>query len=110
MTKTRRRIAWSCFGLLLASAAAGSLYAQNKSITLPADNPMSELKPGDSVATVRRNCSVCHSTDYIVRQPPLDAAHWDAEVKKMISVFGARISEPDAKIISAYLSSNYGSK
>ena len=109
MTRTRRRIAWTCCGLL-AFAFAGAVYAQQKSIALPADNPMSELKPGDAVATVRRNCSVCHSTDYIVRQPPLDAAHWDAEVQKMISVFGARISEPDAKIISAYLASKYGSK
>jgi hypothetical protein len=43
-----------------------------------------------------------------VRQPRFDAGRWDAEVKKMITVYGARISDADAKIIADYLARNYG--
>jgi sulfite dehydrogenase (cytochrome) subunit B len=82
--------------------------AQQVSIKLPADNPSSELKQASGVDTVRRNCVICHSTDYIVRQPRLDAMRWQAEVRKMIDVFGAPISEPDAKVIADYLANNYG--
>jgi sulfite dehydrogenase (cytochrome) subunit B len=40
--------------------------------------------------------------------PFLDAAHWDAEVAKMIKAFGAPIDPADAKTIGAYLKQNYG--
>jgi hypothetical protein len=69
---------------------------------------VAQLKTGPGDDVVRRNCVLCHSTDYIVRQPHLDAQRWDAEVKKMIAVYGARISEADARIIADYLAGNYG--
>ena len=93
---------------LCLAGLASPILAQQKSIQLPADNPMSQLNPGPGQETVHKNCFVCHSTDYIVRQPRLDAMHWEAEVKKMIAVFGARISESDAKSIAEYLAKNYG--
>jgi len=90
--------------LAVLTAALGA----TKSITLPGDNAMAELKPGPGVEAVRANCVACHSTDYIVRQPGSEAKKWEAEVKKMISVFGAPINEADAKVIVGYLSSEYG--
>lgn len=97
--------------LLISGAAllvsAGSL-PQVRSIELPPDNPMSELKPGPGVEVVRANCVACHSTDYIVRQPRGDAKRWGAEVKKMISVYGAPVDEADAKVIVNYLATAYG--
>jgi hypothetical protein len=45
-----------------------------------------------------------------VRQPHLTAQQWDAEVKKMIAVFGAPISPADAKTIADYLATNYGAE
>jgi hypothetical protein len=96
----------------LAAQAPGVLsapaVAQESSIQLPPDNSVSQLKAGDGVEAARRQCAVCHSTDYIVRQPPFDAQRWDAEVKKMITVYGARITDADAKIIADYLARNYG--
>jgi len=83
-------------------------YPQRKSIMLPDDNAVAKLLPGPGAEKARANCSICHSTDYIVRQPKMDAAHWQAEVKKMVSVYGAPISEEDAKAISDYLSTAYG--
>lgn len=95
-----------CLVLMLeAFAAAG---ASAKSIRLPGDNAMAGLKPGPGVEVVRANCVPCHSTDYIVRQPRSDAKHWEAEVKKMKTVFGAPISDADAKTIVEYLSATYG--
>lgn len=81
---------------------------QPKSINLPADNAMAELKPGPNVDIVRANCVACHSTDYIVLQPRGDAKHWEGEVQKMIKVFGAPISEADAKLMVEYLAGAYG--
>ena len=100
-----RRIAF--FTAILAFAAVAA--AQKTSIQLPPDNPAAQLKAGPDEPVVRRDCGICHSTDYIVIQPHLDAEHWNAEVKKMITVYGAPVSEGDAKIISDYLARNYGS-
>ena len=90
---------------MVGTALAGA-FAQESSIKLPLDNAMSQLKPGAGVDTVRRDCGICHSTDYIVLQRA-DAQQWDAEVKKMIAVFGAPIGASDAKTISDYLAANY---
>jgi len=84
--------------------------AQRTSIQLPPDNRHALLKPGPGEEVTNRACSICHSTDYIVTQPHLDAQHWDAEVQKMIKVFGGPITPSDAKIISDYLARNYGSE
>lgn len=83
-------------------------FAQTTSIELPPDNPVSQLKPGAGLEIVRGHCGACHSTDYIVMQPHLDAQRWDAEVRKMVTVFGARINDADAKIIAEYLGRSYG--
>ena len=90
--------------LVLTTAASDS----EKSIRLPEDNALATLRPGPGVKVVRANCAPCHSTDYIVRQPGSDPKHWEAEVKKMITVFGAPISDADAKVIVDYLSGAYG--
>jgi mono/diheme cytochrome c family protein len=69
-----------------------------------------ELKKAPGVDKVEGNCSGCHSLDYIVMNSPFpNAALWDAEVAKMIKVFGAPISDGDAKAIADYLKANYGS-
>ena len=96
------------FWLIAIVGLAASAFSQQKIIQLPQDNPMSQIKPGPGEEMVRTNCSVCHSTDYIVRQPRMDASRWAAEVTKMIDVFGARINTSDAKTIADYLAKNYG--
>jgi sulfite dehydrogenase (cytochrome) subunit B len=102
--KKLTQIIW-LIALLNLAAAFG---AQQMSIKLPLDNPASQVKQGSGDDTIRRNCTICHSTDYIVTQPHLDALHWQAEVQKMINVYGARINESDAKVIADYLAKNYG--
>ncbi len=92
--------------LLVMSPIVGA--AEQKAITLPPDNALATLPPGPGVEVVRANCGLCHSTDYIVRQPRGDAKQWGPEVAKMIKVFGAPISPENEKTIVEYLSSAYG--
>ena len=104
MKNLERKTIWLIAVLSLAAGAG----AQEISIRLPPDNPVAQVKAGAGDQAVRTNCAICHSTDYIVRQPHLDAQHWDAEVKKMINTYGAPINEVDAKTIADYLAKNYG--
>ncbi len=101
----RRALAVS-MGFLLIPLAV--LAADQKTITLPPDNAMATLAPGPGMEVARANCGLCHSTDYIVRQPRSNAAQWQAEVTKMVKVYGAPINPDNEKTIVEYLASAYG--
>ena len=80
-------------------------------IALPAlaDEKPVDLKKAPGLDKVEGNCAACHSLDYIeMNSPFLTPAGWDAEITKMIKVFGAPIDDADAKIIADYLKANYG--
>src|SRR6266852_2929907 len=62
-----------------------------------------ELAEGDGRAEVQSCCATCHSTRYITMKPPLPGPTWEAEVSKMMKVYGAPIPEATAKKITAYL-------
>jgi sulfite dehydrogenase (cytochrome) subunit B len=67
-----------------------------------------ELKKAPGIEKVEGNCAACHSLDYVqMNSPFLAPTAWDAEVTKMIKVFGAPITEVDATIIADYLKKNY---
>ena len=66
-----------------------------------------ELAAGDGKLEVQSFCATCHSTRYITMQPPLPGATWEAEVGKMMKVYGAPIPEATAKKITAYLQGHY---
>ncbi len=93
----------------LISVSVAAWAADQKTITLPPDNPLATLAPGPGMEIARANCTICHSTDYIVRQPRSTAQQWQAEVAKMIKVFGAPIAPDNEKTIAEYLASAYGS-
>ena len=103
-----RRAFYVTFSLVFIVAVSPGVRAAEKSIKLPGDNAMAQLKPGPNVEVVRANCTACHSADYIVRQPASDAKKWEGEVQKMIKVYGAPITEADAKAIVEYLATAYG--
>jgi hypothetical protein len=68
------------------------------------------FKPGPNLDVVQNNCSGCHSADYINTQPR-DAKSkkdfWQAEVTKMIKVYGAPIDNADVPKIVEYLAATY---
>jgi hypothetical protein len=99
----RALVACLLLGLLAAPASA-----QESRITLPPDHDYSRLKPGPGSDVTQTQCQFCHSTDYIVMQPRGDAKQWEGVVTKMIKVFGAPVSEADAKAIVEYLTRSYG--
>ena len=91
-----------CVLVLLATAARA------EEIALPPDHPYGSLKPGPGSDVTQRTCVLCHSTDYIVMQPPGDQKQWDGVVTKMIKVYGAPLSDADAKAVAEYLARHYG--
>jgi sulfite dehydrogenase (cytochrome) subunit B len=93
------RMVWP---LVLAIAFGGLAAAEERPVP---------LKRGAGADTVEGHCAACHSLDYIqMNSPFLDAAGWDAEITKMIKVFGAPVSAADAKIIGDYLKAHYGAR
>jgi len=93
----------------IAIAAFAAVVYGSVAFAAMAGEQLVELKKGAGLDKVETNCAVCHTLDYIrMNSPFLNAAGWDAEVTKMISVFGAPISPDDARIIGDYLKANYG--
>ena len=67
-------------------------------------------KPGPNLDVVKNNCSACHSADYVNTQPrgpKFKKDFWQAEVTKMIKVYGAPIDEADVPKIVDYLTATY---
>jgi mono/diheme cytochrome c family protein len=90
-------------GLVFASATAAPV-----SYTLPDET--AAFKPGPNLEVVQNNCTACHSADYINTQPrgpKFKKDFWQAEVTKMIKVYGAPIDEADAAKIVDYLVATY---
>lgn len=93
---------------LLVGLVVGPVGAEEKTITQPPDHAYARLTSGPGSELTQIQCQACHSTDYIVMQPRGDAKQWAGVVTKMIKVFGAPLSEADAKIITEYLARTYG--
>ena len=92
---------------LMILGLADSALAADKTITMPSDNAYARLAPGGGVDVTQRQCIACHSTDYIVMQPRGGEKQWSAVVTKMVKVFGAPVSDEDAKTIVEYLTTHY---
>jgi hypothetical protein len=67
-----------------------------------------ELPPGPGRATVVVMCATCHTTRYIMIQPPLSRETWVSEVTKMQKTFGAPIPDDKTGEIVEYLVSVRG--
>jgi sulfite dehydrogenase (cytochrome) subunit B len=87
-----------------------ALLATALAMPVLADEQPVQLKKAPGLDKVEANCAACHSLDYVLMNSPYpNAALWDAEVTKMIKVYGAPIDDADAKAIKDYLTKNYGS-
>ena len=68
------------------------------------------FKSGPNVELVQKNCTACHSADYVAiqpRGPKFKKDFWQAEVTKMIKVYGAPIDDADVPKIVEYLAATY---
>jgi len=93
------------FLILLISFA---IFPVEKKIQLPPDHPFGKLTSGAGSELAEKKCALCHSTDYIVRQPRGDLKRWQGVVTKMIKVYAAPIDDQEARTIADYLASAYG--
>ena len=98
--------------LFAAMAIAGLVFtsanAAPVSYTLPDET--AAFKPGPNLEVVQNNCTACHSADYVNTQPrgpKFKKDFWQAEVTKMIKVYGAPIDDADAAKIVDYLAATY---
>jgi sulfite dehydrogenase (cytochrome) subunit B len=84
------------------------LVAKPISYQLPEET--AAFGPGPNQDTVLGNCTACHSSDYIKTQPQGAAFKkdfWQAEVTKMIKVYGAPIDDADVGKIVDYLAATH---
>lgn len=89
--------------LSIAAAAAAPV-----NYTVPEET--AAFGPGPNLEVVQNNCSGCHSADYIKTQPrdvKSKKDFWQAEVTKMIKVYGAPIDQADVGKIVDYLAATY---
>jgi mono/diheme cytochrome c family protein len=86
-----------------------AVVATLASASAMADETKIRMKDGPEVTTLLANCSGCHSLDYVqMNSRFMKRASWEAEVKKMVSVMGAPVSEADAAKLVDYLTREYG--
>ncbi|MCP3402933.1 MULTISPECIES: cytochrome c [unclassified Bradyrhizobium] len=92
---------------LAVAAGIGAVTAAPVNYKLP--DEVAAFKPGPNLEVVQGNCSACHSADYVSTQPPMKdkKAFWQAEVTKMIKVYGAPIDDADVGKIVDYLAATY---
>ena len=92
----------------ITALSLGSLTAAPVKYKLPEETVA--LKPGPNLEVVKNNCTACHSVDYISTQPrgpKFKKDFWQAEVTKMIKVYGAPIDDADVPKIVDYLTATY---
>ena len=95
---------------LAAAMAAGLASSLAAPISYKLPGETAAFKPGPNLDVVNANCTACHSADYVNTQPrgpKFKKDFWQAEVTKMIKVYGAPIEEADVDKIVEYLAATY---
>ena len=96
--------------LALAVVAGQTSTADAGPVSYKLPQETAAFKPGPNLETVQNNCTACHSADYVniqPRGPKFKKDFWQAEVTKMIKVYGAPIDDADIGKIVDYLAANY---
>ncbi len=95
---------------LLAGSTLGLVAVRAVPVVYKLPEETAAFKPGANLDVVQNNCSGCHSADYVNTQPRNAKSKkdfWQAEVTKMIKVYGAPINEADVPKIVEYLAATY---
>jgi cytochrome c553 len=95
---------------LAAMTIVGLVAVSAKPISYTLPEETAAFKPGPNLEAAQNNCTACHSADYIKTQPEgpkFKRDFWQAEVTKMIKLYGAPIDDADVPKIVDYLASTY---
>ena len=98
------------FPVLSAALALAPVAALASPISYALPEETAAFKGGPGVDVVKNNCTACHSADYINTQPrgaKDKKGFWQAEVTKMIKIYGAPIEDADVARIVDYLATTY---
>ena len=102
------------FASLMAGFCLVSAWAETpmmfKSVTVELPIGDRIFPGGDKAEAINNNCLACHSAGMVLNQPALKKAEWSAEVRKMITVYKAPVSDADADAIIAYLVETKGTR
>ncbi|MEA2919024.1 MAG: sulfite dehydrogenase (cytochrome) subunit [Bradyrhizobium sp.] len=94
----------------MATSGAGLVAVGAKPVSYKLPDETAAFKPGPNLEAVQNNCTACHSADYIKTQPEgpkYKKDFWQAEVTKMIKLYGAPIDDADVSKIVDYLAATY---
>lgn len=94
----------------LAVAGSGLAVVSAKPVSYKLPDETAAFKPGPNLEVVQNNCTACHSADYVKTQPQgpkFKKDFWQAEVTKMIKVYGAPIEDANVGKIVDYLAATY---
>jgi len=97
-------------GLTINAYGAGLAEVPTGRVPYKLPEETAAFKSGPNLEIVQTNCTGCHSADYIQiqpRGPKFKRDFWQAEVNKMIKVYGAAINEADVGRIVDYLAQTY---
>jgi len=110
MTRSTLLALAAAIGLAGGIGAFAPTTAGAKPVNYKLPEETAQFKPGPNVDVVKNDCTACHSVDYIQTQPhgpKFKKDFWQAEVNKMIKVYGAQIDEADIGKIVDYLTATY---
>lgn len=94
------------YATIMAALACGAAFA--KEINLPADQIQWRESPLPGYQKVVAQCKLCHSAHYAEYQPRTSSrTFWEAQVKRMKTVFNAPIPDADIADITDYLYATY---
>jgi sulfite dehydrogenase (cytochrome) subunit B len=96
-----------CLSATMICASVAALHAGPVNYKLPEET--ATFAPGNNRDVVEANCTGCHSADYIKTQPhgeKFKKDFWQAEVTKMIKIYGAPIDQADVGKIVDYLAAS----
>jgi hypothetical protein len=98
-------------GIAAASIGVSGLVAADANpVSYQLPDETAAFKPGPNLEAAQNNCTGCHSADYIATQPrgpKFKKDFWQAEVTKMIKLYGAPIEDADVPKIVDYLAATY---
>lgn len=94
--------------LVLALVMIATSAAVSAPLTLSMPLEMVRFKPGKGAEIAGTQCILCHSADYVIIQPPMPRAFWQASVQKMREKYGAPILDTQVAPLVEYLTATYG--
>ena len=113
-------------GVVVAGGLAYGLFALLNHMIPPGVAPVAKVEPfndpndlsprepvlpkGPHQDEFSFNCSACHSHRLTLTQPNFPASKWTEVVKKMVTVYGAKIDAPTEEMIVKYLAAVKGVK